>query len=483
MSEQSDITQSVKESQYAATSATGNAAIYIYNYYGYREEVRVAPVKSVETATDEELPSPYRGLFHFGPEDAEFFFGREVFVAELVKATQTRNFIPVLGASGSGKSSVVFAGLIPRLQKQGHWKFTHFRPGSDSDPFYALAEALVPLYRSELDSTDVVTQAGKLAQSLKDGQPLDRIFTRIQRNHPNHQLLLIADQFEEIYTLCTDEAIRQRFLNCLLTSIQSSTNKFPYSTVLVATMRADFLGNALSYRPFADRLQNADVKLSAMNPEELVQVIEKPAHKLGVTFEAGLVQRILMDVENEPGILPLLEFALSSLWKERTGKQLSHAAYQKIGEVKGALAKHADEKYGELLNRAKPEQVRRIFIQLVRPGEGTEDTRRLATKAELGETSWSLVKQLADARLVITSRNAINEETVEVVHEALIQNWSQLRQWMQKDRLFRAWQERLRAAIHQWEEAKRDEGGIVARCITGGGTRKTGGTPRGTESI
>jgi len=172
MSEQSDINQNVKESEYAATSGTGSAAIYIYNYYGYREEVIFAPVKSGETATDDKLLSPYRGLFHFGPEDAEFFFGREVFVTELVQATQTHNFIPVLGASGSGKSSVVFAGLVPRLQQLGHWKFTYFRPGAVRtkerhaivDPFYALATALVPVYEPNLNTTAQLAQARAIRQ-------------------------------------------------------------------------------------------------------------------------------------------------------------------------------------------------------------------------------------------------------------------------------------------------------------------------------
>ncbi|MFM6344906.1 MAG: hypothetical protein ACKPFK_07125, partial [Dolichospermum sp.] len=160
----------------------------ITNYY-YRDEVTLVPSDSPNTI-DEDIPCPYRGLFHFGPNDADVFFGREIFIEGLYSATKTKNFIPVLGASGSGKSSVVFAGLVPKLQKEGNWQFTHFRPGSDKDPFYALAEALVPLYRSEMDSTDKITQAGKLAESLKNGTtPLSRIFSSIQRNHPNKRLL------------------------------------------------------------------------------------------------------------------------------------------------------------------------------------------------------------------------------------------------------------------------------------------------------
>ncbi|WP_199341390.1 hypothetical protein, partial [Scytonema hofmannii] len=443
------------------TGDRNTATITITNYY-YRESTTVLPIESTDAA-DEILACPYRGLFHFGPDDAEFFFGREVFVEELFAATQNRNFIPVLGASGSGKSSVVLAGLVPKLQKAARWKFTHFRPGSD--PFHALALALVPLYTQNLDATDKIIQARKLSQSLGDGEiSLADVFAQIHQNHPTDRVLLIADQFEEIYTLCADHKIRHSFLDSLLVSFQSSAYQSQYNHVLVATMRADFLGNALLYPPFGDVLKT-DIKLiSSMKHDELSQVIEKPAEKLGVTFEGGLVERILDDVEKEPGNLPLLEFALTELWQQRKGKQLTHTAYQHIGKVQGALARHADQNYGKL-SVAQKEQVRRIFIQLVQPGEGTQDTRRLATKAELGEERWKLVKQLADDRLVVTSQNAANQETVEVVHEALIRNWEELRQWMKADRSFRAWQERLRFAMLQWQKMQRDEGVLLRGAV------------------
>ncbi|NCR68960.1 MAG: WD40 repeat domain-containing protein, partial [Microcystis aeruginosa LL11-07] len=474
MSEPSEIQQNITEAQYAVTSGTGNATITITNYY-YREEARITPADSAHVA-DDNLPCPYRGLFHFGPGDAEYFFGRKSFIETLFQATQTRNFIPLLGASGSGKSSVVFAGLVPKLQQEGHWQFTHFRPGSD--PFHALALALVPLYTTNLNETERLAQARQLANYLRDGDiPLADVFAQIQHNYPRERVLLIADQFEELYTLCPDEKIRRNFLDKLTTS--------PFERVgmvLVLTMRADFLGNALSYRPFADVLQNTDLKLGPMNREELTEIIvlkntdlklgpmnreepteiiKKPEQKLLVTFEAGLVERILDDVESEPGNLPLLEFALTELWQRRQGKQLTHLAYTKIGQVQGALARHANEEYHKL-SEAQREQMRRIFIQLVRPGEGREDTRRLATKAELGEENWALVKQLADARLVVTSRSEEAQvETVEVVHEALIRNWGELRGWMDTDRVFRAWQERLRGAMGQWQQTQGDEGSLL----------------------
>jgi len=436
----------------------------IYNYY-YQEQTVIT---ATEENVNDNLLCPYQGLYHFSPENAEYFFGREVFVENLFQYTETRNFIPILGASGSGKSSVILAGLVPKLVKIGHWQFTHFRPGND--PFHALAQALVPLYVKNLDETDRIAQARKLAGYFQDNTILlSDVFSTIQGNYPNNRILLIADQFEELYTLCNDEQTRRNFLDILLNTFKSFAEKSSLSTVLVGTMRADFLGNALSYRPLADVLQKGNIMLGPMNEKELKDIIEKPAQKLGVSFEGGLVERILRDVDKEPGNLPLLEFALTELWNKRKGKQLTHNAYQEIGEVSGALTCYADSEFSKL----KPEQqqqVRRIFVQLVRPGAGTEDTRRVATKAELNDSNWNLVKQLADARLVVTSRTVINsdnsqqqtpmkeQETVEVVHEALIKNWGQLRQWMATDREFRTWQERLRTAMNYWQEKNRDQG-------------------------
>ncbi|MEM8809705.1 MAG: hypothetical protein AAGF01_27085, partial [Cyanobacteria bacterium P01_G01_bin.38] len=445
----------------AFVNAAGQATIdqsrhhTIINYY-YRETITEPLAETIEEP--DTLPCPYRGLFHFGPDDAEFFFGREIFVTALAEAVEHRAFIPILGASGSGKSSVVLAGLVPRLQQASHWQFTHFRPGED--PFHALALALVPLMTSDLDAMGQMVQARQLANHLKSGElRLSDAIATIQRQHPRDRILLIADQFEELYTLCPDEGPRRQFLDCLLSGLPTARSSS--SLVLVATLRADFLSNALAYRPFADVLQTGDIKLGAMNPSELEQVIEQPAQTLGVGFEERLVRRILQDVSEEPGNLPLLEFALTELWKRRTGRLLTHQAYEAIGEVKGALARHADAKYNNL-SSAEQALVRRIFIQLVHPGQGTEDTRRLATKAELGDTNWSLVKQLADARLVVTSLDpAQQQETVEVVHEALIRNWGQLRQWMETDREFRVWQDRLRGSMQQWAVSRQDEGALL----------------------
>jgi len=232
---------------------------------------------------------------------------------------------------------------------------------------------------------------------------------------------------------------------------------------VVLTLRGDFYGQALGYRPLADRLQDAVVNLGPMTPEELEQVVAAPSEKVGLTFEPGLVARILGDVEQEPGSLPLLEFLLTDLWEARRGGQLTHEAYQAMGGVQGAMAQRAEELFGRL-DSSDQEQIRRVFAHLVLPSEDNQDTRRRATFSELGENAQRLVSQLADARLLVTSLDeAAGEETVEVAHEALISNWARLRGWLDEDREFLLWRQRLRLAVAEWERGVRDRGLLLRR--------------------
>lgn len=402
---------------------------------------------------------PYRGLFAFREEDAPFFKGREAFTQMLLEAVQQQSLVAVIGPSGSGKSSVVFAGLIPQLRLAAKdlapLHIVSFRPGDR--PFRNLAAKLVPLLETQMSETDQLLEINKLAKALRQGDlTLRDVVTRLLEKNSGDRLLLVADQFEELYTLCRDAQERLLFLDSLL-EVSERTPNF----TLVITLRADFLGQALSYRPFGDALQYADLKLSPMNREELQAAVEQPAMMLGVTIESGLMERILDAVSAEPGDLPLLEFALNQLWAKQREAQLTHAAYEEIGGVEAALARYAEESYGNL-NEEEKERARRLFIQLVRPGEGTEDTRRLATRTEVGEENWDLVTRLADARLVVSNRDdAAGEETVEIVHEALIGGWERLRLWIELDRTFRTWQERLRASLRQWETSDRDEGALL----------------------
>jgi hypothetical protein len=403
---------------------------------------------------------PYRGLVAFGEEDTPFFFGRETSTARLIQAVeQGRSATVIVGSSGSGKSSLVAAGLLSRLRQAPDWLIATFRPGKN--PFHALAGALLPLLEPELSETDGLIEAEKLAEALGQGQiALHNIVERVLQKHAvAGRLLLFADQFEELYTLCPEPGLRQRFLDELLSAIGAGERRAS-SLVLLVALRADFMEQALAHRPFADALQDSALMQRPMTREELRAAVEKPADKQGAVFEPGLVDRILDDVGREPGQLPLLEFELTLLWENNQSGWLTHADYEKIGQVKGALAGHAEQTFGDL-GPGEQERARRVFLQLTHPGSGHADTRRSATRAEIGEANWSLTQYLADQRLAVTGRDAAGAETVELVHEALIGSWKRLQSWIEADRTFRTWQERLRATLRQWEESGRDEGVLL----------------------
>ncbi|RMH74544.1 MAG: hypothetical protein D6681_23010 [Calditrichaeota bacterium] len=408
-------------------------------------------------------PNPYRGLLAFREQDAPFFFGREHFSRRLLAEVERHPLTAVIGPSGSGKSSVVLAGLLPRLRPRPEWAITTARPGRE--PFAELARTLLPLLEPKMSETDRLREVPKLAAALRSGEiPLHRATRRILEQQGKVYLLVVVDQFEELYTLCEGRDTRQAFLDCWLeTAVEGNA-----SLRLVLTLRADFLGQALSYRPFADRLDGRTVLLGPMNRKELETAVVRPAETQQVTFEEGLVNRILNDVGGEPGNLPLLEFALTQLWERQEQGVLTHRAYDAVGGVAGALTRHADEVY-EHLSEEEQARARKVLIQLVQPGEGTEDTRRQATRKELGEARWALAQKLADARLVVTGRGADGQEFAEVGHEALIRRWKRLREWMEEDREFRLWQEQMRSLCRQWEESRRDDdtlprGTLLARA-------------------
>ncbi|NJR72866.1 MAG: WD40 repeat domain-containing protein, partial [Scytonema sp. CRU_2_7] len=193
-----------------------------------------------------------------------------------------------------------------------------------------------------------------------------------------------------------------------------------------------------------------------MDKKELRDAIEKPALKMKVELEEGLTSKLINSVGDRPGRLPLLEFALTQLWSKQKNWYLTHKAYEEIGGLEKALAKHADEVLKNLSEEEK-QQAERVFIQLVRPGEGTEDTRRVATRNEVGNENWGLVQRLADARLLVTGWDEIEKiETVEIVHEALIREWRTLRKWIEANREFRIWQERLKQEMRDWENSDRN---------------------------
>ena len=334
------------------------------------------------------------------------------------------------------------------------------RPGKQ--PFEKLAAAIIPILKPELTESERLIETEKLAVRLQnEGGALYGVLSQVlAMEDKNRRLLLMIDQFEELYTLCRDSDIQIQFLNELITTLQSTGNEKPAAVVMLQTLRADFMGQALSHRPFADVLQDAVFVLGPMLRSELRAAIEKPARQQGAAFEPGLVERILDDVGAEPGNLPLVEFALTLLWDRLDQGWITHAAYEDIGRVSGALTSYAEEVFAHF-NENQKKKAHRIFVQLVVPGEGLEDTRRIANMDQLEQDNWDLVQHLADKRLVVTGSDEEGNKTVELVHEALINNWERMSTWMKEDREFRSWQERTRAAIQEWETNNRDQGALL----------------------
>lgn len=406
-------------------------------------------------------PCPYRGLFAFGEEDAELFFGRAALTDHLLRAIRQKDLVAVLGSSGSGKSSLVFAGLVPRIRREDGWIVTSLRPFDN--PFYNLSAALIPVLEPQVGQIKQLEDVDELANALKAGRiSVENVIKQILRSRPSvHNMLLIVDQFEEIYSLCKSRDEQTAFIDALL-ALRSPTRDTKRVKVVV-TLRADFLGQALSYSPFVDALQDADVKLGPLSTEELRDAIEKPAYIRNVKVEPGLTQRIVQAVNAAPGNLPLLEFALSLLWELQESDTLTHTAYDKIGGVERALANHAETVYSRLEESEKL-LASEAFIQLVHPGDGTWDSRRRSTRSELGDERWNLLSRLADedSRLVVSGRSELTgEDTVELVHEALISGWTRLQGWLAENRDFRIWQERLRFLMRLWEENKRKEDAVL----------------------
>ncbi len=429
---------------------------------------------------------PYRGLEVFRERDTAFFCGREIFTERLLDAVLSRNLVAVVGPSGSGKSSVVQAGLLPALRKQRPpattWDAAIFTPGNR--PYQHLADALISLQEPAYRDTDREIEATKLGKAFAEGNAyLESVVDRLlQKSEGTDRLLLVADQFEELFTT-TPDTDKQPFIERLLQALEHTR------ITLVVTLRADFYGHALNLsRAFSDRIEQGLVNLGPMTREELERSIRDPATRVGLHFEAGLEAKILDDVADQPGNLPLLEFALTELWVRRQRDLLTHAAYEDVGGVSGALAKRAEAEY----KRLTPDQqrmARQLFTRLVRvagPDEGNEGTRRRAELPELDPSAEPLVRRLAAARLLVTSGHDVTVEaaearlaagtetrerhtdaeptvrtTVEVAHEALIRGWERLREWLNEDRGFLLWRQRLSLVQTQWKQMGNDPGSLL----------------------
>ncbi len=418
------------------------------------------PVPSVEPPG---IYNPYKGLRAYQEADAGDFFGREALIAQLVARLEDSRFLALVGPSGSGKSSVVRAGLIPALRAGA-------LPGSEAWYVAQMAPGTHPLEELELALWPVaVDPPPSLVEPMqRDSRGLLRTLRRVLPDAENVQLLLVVDQFEELFTLVDDEARRTHFLESLYVALTAPRTPLR----LIVTLRADFYDRPLQVQPLAGLFKEHTEPLLPLSRDELLWAVQEPARRAGVSFEDGLLPAILADVEAEPGALPLLQYALTELFSARHGRQMTRKTYAGLGGVPGALARRADETYFAL---SPDEQAgaRQLFLRLVTLGEGIADTRRrvrLAEVSQLGAAGGSLpagtvgavLEQFGQARLLVFDRDPLTREpTVEVAHEALLRRWDRLRDWLAESRADVRLQRQLAAAAAEWEAGGRDAGFLL----------------------
>jgi hypothetical protein len=419
------------------------------------------------------LPSdvpPFRGLEVFDEEHAGVFFGREALTQQLVEHLRVDRFLGVVGPSGSGKSSVVRAGLVPQLSHgalpgSGSWPILVMKPGNHPLETLALRLATLtsptgPVTPGSDDGAEPGRRDDLLTGLLQGDRGLDAIVEAALAGAPaDLRVVLVIDQFEEVFTLARDQAERERFVNLLLEATKTQAGR----TAVVVTLRADFMGQAAAIPALAAMLAEHDILVTPMTRDELRRAIVEPARRAGLQYEASLIDTIMAEVGGESGALPLLEDTLLELWQGRAGGWLTLARYREIGGVRGAIAKRADAVYAALTPAQQP-IARRILLRLVTPGSGSDVTRRRATLAELLPSADDpeaadvqiVLQALVAGRLVITS-NDDGADVLDVAHEALISNWPAFRGWIEDNRA--ALRERVRIAgeAGEWETRQRSE--------------------------
>jgi len=409
--------------------------------------------------------NPYKGLNAFRSEDRNDFFGRDTLIAELTaalgaallpeqKSIQRGRLLAVVGPSGSGKSSVVMAGLLPYLQAGG-------LPGSQEwvylDPIVPGThpiESLAVVLAEHLPDRSLQTLREDLEDDSARGLHLLAAFLT---KRPASKVVLLIDQFEELFTRTTAEEERRRFIDLLVTAVTESSGP----VIVILTLRADCYDRPMHYEELSRLIEAHHRIVLPMEIQELRAAIEKPAQfpDVQLTFEGNLVGDLLFEVQRQPGALPLLQFTLVQLFQRRNGHQLTLQAYREIGGVTGALAQQAEETYAALPSEEHRRLARALFLRLIDPGETEQDTtRRRAALSELllfnpkervmiGEVATAFIS----ARLLTTSTLA-GTPTVEVSHEALIREWTRLADWLRAAREDIHLQQAITQDVAAWEQ-------------------------------
>lgn len=434
------------------------------------ERKGIPPAELVPLARTFEPRNPYKGLSAFTTDDARDFFGRESLVQEMVKSlafllqpaplgVPGKRLLTVIGPGGSGKSSVVMAGLLPRLQRgalASSETWTYLDPVAPGQhPLDALANALAPRF------PDRDMQMLRANLGITGSYGLHQLATTLVQR-PGARVVLVIDQFEELFSPNVSEQERQQFIDLLLTAVTE-----PRGPVLaLLTLRADFYDRPLAYPALGRLIQQHQCAVGPLEPDELRAVIEQPAAQPDVwlAFEADLVSDLLFDMRGQAGALPLLEFTLDQLFQHRQEHLLTSHAYKEIGGVKGALTRHAENTYVALPSDEHRKLARALFLRLITPGtEGHEPIRRRTPLAEFSlddpiqtHAMQETIDAFLAARLLLSNQIA-GITTLEISHEALIRAWSRLRDWIHEAQAQDSMrlQQSLSSDAAEWEQRGR----------------------------
>jgi energy-coupling factor transporter ATP-binding protein EcfA2 len=421
----------------------GDTAEWELRWHAVAAELAATDADATDRESGDER-SPYVGLAAFQIEDAHRFFGRERLIEDLVARLARQPFVAVFGASGSGKSSLLRAGLLPRWQAgTGQRPVALFTPGP-----HPLEECAIALSRitGEMPSTCQ-------AELSTDRRGLHRIVRQALAGQPGEvELMLVVDQFEEVFTLCHDQDERQRFIHALLAAVQAENSRCR----VVLGIRADFYAHCTAFPELVEALRDSQVIVGSMTPAELRLAITQPAVRCGYAVETALLTELVSQAGGQVGVLPLLSHALLETWRRRRGTTLTLAGFQAAGGMDGALTQTAESVFGEL-SALRQQVAKNLMLRLTAVGEGTEDTKRRVTQAELDDSpdTQIVLDRLAQARLI-----AVDRDTVEISHEALIRAWPRLRDWLAEDRDGLRLYREITEATDAWESLNRDDGAL-----------------------
>lgn len=418
------------------------------------------PKQDEEDQQRTEIENPYKGLAFFTQADGNTYFGREELTAQLLAKLAGSPFLALLGASGSGKSSLMRAGVIWTLYAGGipgseNWKVLVMRPGAT--PLEDLA-------------AQVSAESGSVSSSLireikTDPSALRLEAKKILLNLPDDaKLVLAVDQFEEVFTQCDDENERGQFIAALTDAAQHSNSRI----VVLLTLRADYYGRCSAYPVLAKLLSENQVLVGEMTDAELRRAISAPAENVGVRVEAGLPELIIEEARGEKGVLPMISLALAELFKNRKTDILKVAEYRELGGLNQVIATTADKVYLSL-PQAEQTLTQKILLDLVKTGETTEqDARqrvRLSALVPAGGNrlqTEGLLNKLADARLVVKDGES-EDAQVEVAHEALFRYWDKLRDWLEESREEKNLRQKISEAANEWKQNNKDANFLIHR--------------------